>query len=246
MSNKDYVYQGRKKYGLPQAMIWADNPGTIIDGFYVPNGYEVGADLSGVADPNPEDLDQFIVLSDHSRDPISFKNTRIENRERMVNGRMRSYYIADKLEVSTSWKSLPSRSYSKPPLFDPETGLPSNPDFTVDDGDAESDDTNNALQGFRKQAVSGYELIEKMQYTADGGAGGSDLLQWYRNHPGSFWVYLAYDNRHNFGTDAASYQNLGKYSEVIEVFFSDFSYDVVKRGATNHDFWDISVSLEEV
>jgi hypothetical protein len=33
---------------------------------------------------------------------------------------------------------------------------------------------------------------------------------------------------------------------VLEVFVSDFSYNVVKRGGTNHDLWDISISLEEV
>jgi hypothetical protein len=42
------------------------------------------------------------------------------------------------------------------------------------------------------------------------------------------------------------YQNLATYSEVLEVYFSSFTYNVVKRGATNHDLWDISISLEEV
>lgn len=246
-TNKDYIYVGRKKYSRPQAMIWADNPGTIVDGFHVPNGYEVGADLSGLeGGVNPEDLNQFIVLSDDNREPIKFKNTRIETKERMVNGRMRSYYIGDKLNVSTSWKNLCSRAYSRPPLFDIETGKPTNAAFTVDDGNAETDDENNRLNGIRVPSISGYDLYEKMQHTSDGGAGGSDMLDWYRNHSGSFWLYLAYDNFHNFGTDEAAYQNIGKYSEVIEVFFADFTYDVVKRGATNHDYWDISVDLEEV
>jgi hypothetical protein len=35
---------------------------------------------------------------------------RIENRERMVSGRMRSKHIADKYTFSTSWEMLPSRS----------------------------------------------------------------------------------------------------------------------------------------
>jgi hypothetical protein len=30
------------------------------------------------------------------------------------------------------------------------------------------------------------------------------------------------------------------------IIFSDFSYNVVKRGQTNHDLWDVSIALEEV
>jgi hypothetical protein len=240
---------GRQKYQRPQGMLWASNPGTIVGGLHVPNGYEVGADLSGEVDVLSTDLDQFIVLSDDNREPIQFKNERIEQRKRMVNGRMRSYFIADKLSISTSWKSLCSRSYSRPPLFDPETGSVTNESFTVDDSNPETSDTNNALDGLRipsGSSVTGFELIEKMQYTSDGGAGGVEMLDWYRNHSGSFWVYLAYDNFRNFGDDDAAYQKLNGYNEVIEVFFADFTYDVVKRGATNHDYWDISVTLEEV
>jgi hypothetical protein len=39
---------------------------------------------------------------------------------------------------------------------------------------------------------------------------------------------------------------LGQYNQVVEVFFSDFNYSVVKRGGSNYDFWDVSVTLEEV
>jgi hypothetical protein len=43
MANSAYM-AGRKKYGRPQAMLWADNPGTIVDGAYIPVGNEVGSD----------------------------------------------------------------------------------------------------------------------------------------------------------------------------------------------------------
>jgi hypothetical protein len=59
-------------------------------------------------------------------------------------------------------------------------------------------------------------------------------------------MFLAYDNYSNFGSDAAAFNNLGKYNEVVEVFFSDFNYSVQKRGGSNYDFWNISVTLEEV
>lgn len=202
---------GRKKYQRPQAMLWADNSGTVTDnGFYIPNGAEVGSQDY----PNAEG--SFIILSDDNREPIDFSIERIEKRERMINGRMRSYHIADKLTIATSWQMLPSRSYGSVPDFD-ATGATS-------------------LAGNRSA-----------EFTTDGGAGGVAMLDWYKNHQGSFWVYLAYDNYSNFGSDdAALANNLNRYNEVVEVFFSDFKYSVQKRGGSNYDFWNISVTLEEV
>jgi hypothetical protein len=89
------------------------------------------------------------------------------------------------------------------------------------------------------------ETHRSEQYTSDGGAGGVEILDWYQNYTGSFWVYLAYDKYSNFDKTDAGYQNLQKYNQVVEVFFSDFSYSVVKRGGSNYDFWNISFTLEE-
>lgn len=212
MATASYM-TGRKKYARPQAMLWADNPGTVTEtGLYVPQGLEIGADPATETDP--EVLDQFLILSDNNRGNIQMTPTRIEKRERMVNGRMRSHHIADKMTLSTSWNMLPSRSYASYPDFNQATG--------------KSDKYNN----------------RSTEFTTDGGAGGAEMLDWYNNHPGSFWVYLAYDNYKNFSSD--EYGRLGQYNEVIEVFFSDFSYNIVKRGNSTHDFWDISVALEEV
>jgi hypothetical protein len=209
MASSNYM-SGRKKYtnGRPQAMLWADNPGTISNGFYVPLGSELNGEQ--VAEPG-----NFIILSDHNREPIDFKFERIETRERMINGRMRSYHIADKKTISVNWTMLPSRAYPSSPQFDAASGT-----------------VAEALRG--------------LEYTVDGGAGGVELLDWYKNHTGSFFVYLSYDNYVNFGSSVESYNNLEKYSEIIEVFFSDFSYTVNKRGATNYDMWDVNVTLEEV
>jgi len=189
---------GRKKYGRPQAMLFSDNPGTLDGGFYVPQGTE---------------FEDFIILSDHNREKIDFRPNRIENKVRTINGRMRSYHIADKLSISTSWKALPSRASSAEPVIDQESG----------------------------QIFIG---PNDLAYTADNGAGGVDLLNWYENHQGSFWVFLAYDKLTNFSSDR--YNKMGQYNEIIEVFFEDFQYDVVNRGRGTHDFWDISLSLEEV
>jgi hypothetical protein len=203
----------RKKYQRPQAMLWANNPGTNVAGLYIPNGFEVGQNPLLA---NEDDLlNEFIVLSDDNRGPLQFDTQRIEKRERMINGRMRSYHIADKLSLSTSWTRVPSRSFASFPGLDP---LSANP-------------ASNAGE----------------QYTSDGGAGGVEILDWYNNHQDSFWVYLAYDKYTDFAEDDANrYSRLGQYNEVIEMFISGFSYSVEKRGGSNFDFWNISVSLEEV
>lgn len=211
---------GRKKYQRPQAILFANNPGTLTDGYYVPNGYEVGTDPFEIE--NSALADSFIILSDDNRGELSFSNNRIEKRERMINGRMRSYHIADKLSLSVQWNMLPSRSFAANPNFDASTGV-------------------SPYLG-AKGRPTGADL----EFTSDGGAGGVELLDWYNNNTGSFWVYLAYDNYKNFEDAENPYGHLAKYNEVIEVFFSNFDYSVQKRGGTNYDFWNVSLSLEEV
>jgi hypothetical protein len=228
---------GRKKFARPQGMLWADNPGTSTGGLYIPDGYEVGAIVPTNTDPLL--IDQFIILSDHNRSPIDIRPVRLEKRERMINGRMRSHHIADKLTMNISWDLLPSRSYSKFPGFD-VSGLPT--DFTTSVDHDSDEDTPN-----RNANLSGSPYIDDQQFTVDGGAGGNDLLQWYQNHQGPFWVYLAYDKYINYASnDPEKYSKINQYNEIVQMYISDFSYSIVKRGGLNHDFWNISVSLEEV
>lgn len=209
MATAAYI-QGRKRYTRPQAIIWSENPGTLdASGIYIPTGQEIGANpllTSG-------GTNQFLILSDHNRSAIQFKPERIEQRQRMINGNMRSHHIADKMTINFSWNNFPSRAFSSVADFD-STGKS--------------------------------ELTGQNEYTADGGAGGVELLEWYETHKGPFWMFLSYDNYRNFGTAESAYLHLTNYSEIVQVYFADFSYDVVKRGRTNHDLWDISVSLEEV
>jgi hypothetical protein len=186
----------RKKWARPQAIIFSNNSGGILDG--VPQ-------ISGI------EREDFIILSDHNRGDISFNTNRLENRKRMVNGHMRSYHIADKMNISFSYNLLPSRSFDGDPEFD--------------------------SNGIRTD-------LSLTEYTADGGAGGAELLEWYSLNPGSFYMFLSYDKPQNFSVGI--YEKLDKYSDVLEVFVSDFSYNVIKRGGTNHDLWDVSISLEEV
>jgi len=212
MATQAYL-TGRRRYQRPQAILWSENAGTLVDGFYVPTGYEIGADTPVGA--SEALLDQFLILSDHNRGEIGFNQARIEQRQRTINGRMRSYHIADKLTISMSWNMLPSRQYFQDPAFNVTTG------------------------------TSSYEN-QTQEFTADGGAGGVELLDWYENHKGPFWMYLAYDKYSNFGKDNAAYGHLAQYNQIIQVYFADFNYSVVKRGGNNFDFWNISVTLEEV
>jgi hypothetical protein len=196
MATSGYLL-GRKRFGRPQGVIWANNSGILSNGIIVPDGVE-GED--------------FIVLSDHGRGELGFNKQRIENRKRLVNGNMRSYHVADKVSVSWSWDMIPSRAFSNDPIFSNTTG--------------------------KQTSLS-------QEYTADGGAGGVDLIKWYENNPGSFYMFLAYDRFDKF--DTLAYANMDKYNEVLEVYFASFDYTVVKRGSTNtHDFFNVDVSLEEV
>lgn len=211
MTTSTYM-TGRKKYNRPQAMLWSENSGKLIDGLYVPNGLEINADPGSETDP--DNIDQFLILSDDNRSPIDFGYNRIEKKERMINGRMRSYHIADKLTISFSYNNLPSRGAYLPNLF--------------------------TSTGENREGLVGNNL----QHTTDGGAGGVEMLDWYEKHQGSFWCYLAYDKYSVFGKDDSSYAHLPQYNQLVEVFFSDFSYTVNTRG-NNFDFWNISISLEE-
>lgn len=49
-------------------------------------------------------------LSEHNRAPVSISINRIEKMQRMSNGLMRKFFIADKKNISVSWSMLPSRA----------------------------------------------------------------------------------------------------------------------------------------
>lgn len=88
-------------------------------------------------------------------------------------------------------------------------------------------------------------VTSEYEYTVDGGAGGVELLDWYENHNGPFWMLLAYDKYNEFD-GAGARDHLEQYNQLMQVYFTNFEYSVVKRGGTNHDLWTVSVELEEV
>jgi len=200
-------FDGRQKYSRPQGMMWTESEDTY-------NALTVPATIT--------DQSTVLVLSDHNRSSIEVSKIRIETRDRMINGRMRSYHIADKMSISVSWEMLPSRSFAGNPNFSLSTGIP-----------------QNAL-------INPLTNTEEFQYTVDGGAGGVEILDWYEGHTGPFWVYLAYDKYNNFEAQADRYSYLDVYNEGVEMYIADFSYSIQKRGTNNFDYYNVSVTLEEV
>lgn len=81
-------------------------------------------------------------------------------------------------------------------------------------------------------------------HTVDAGAGGVEILNWYENHSGPFYMLLAFDKYNEFVSD--KYNKLTYYNLVVHAYFSSFDHDIVKRGGQTFDFWNISVGLEEV
>ena len=190
--------------GRPQAIMFSDNPGTtqtILEEDGVLRTYRF---------PTGNEGEDFIILSDHNRSEINISQQRIENRQRMVNGGMRSYWIADKIEISTSWERLPSRPFDSAVTFN-ENG----------------------------KVNPGY-----ISYTADGAAGGMDMLNWYESHPGPFYVFLSYDKYRN--NNVENYDRLYTYNQIIKAYFSSFSHSIEKRSGANFDFWNVDFTLEEV
>lgn len=209
MASSSYM-SGRIKWSRPQALLFSNNSGTLTTGGrYIPNGNE---------------WDDFIILSDHNRAQISISNQRIETRNRMINGTMRSYHTADKISVQLSWSRLPSRAYSSTPSY----------------ADGELNQTK--IFGGPDNLYRGKNPEE---YTVDGGAGGANLLEWYESNTGPFWVYFSYDK---LGTG-----NLNRYTYISQMYFASFDYEIEKRGnawsggtASGFDMWNISMSLEQV
>ena len=118
--------RNRKKYFRPQGLLFSNNPGVIAPhasgGYYAPEGYEFGS-----YNVNTEEYVEpdWMVLTDDNRKEISLSFERIEERKRMINSRMRSVYIGDKLKLSCSWDMIPSRAFDMPQqqAVDSTTGL---------------------------------------------------------------------------------------------------------------------------
>lgn len=135
----------------------------------------------------------YLYVSDNNRSELSVSFERIEYKQRMINGTMRSYHVADKKNFSTSWEKLPSR----------------------------------------KTQVTEYSASSSF-------AGGQEMLKWYEDHTGDFWMLLVYDVDSTVSTG-----DIKKNVEKVNVFFENFSYNIIERGF-DLDLWNIDLSLVEV
>jgi hypothetical protein len=210
MATQQYM-NNRKRYSRPQAVLFADNAPVFLNGVARPPGFELSSEY-GATDISEN---SFIILSDHNRAPINISSNRFENRQRMVNAQMRSFYVSEKRTIELSWDRLPSRAYA------------TNPDFSQSTGISDLTKTTD-------------------EYTADGGAGGAEILAWYQTHRVPFWVYLSYDNFASSGYEDADYGKLANYTDFYFMYITSFNYSIEKRGADNFDMWNVSITLEEV
>jgi hypothetical protein len=85
----------QKVWIRPSLMILTEAQPTVVDA--VLGQYDLGT-----AGTN------FIYLTDDNRSELQVAIERIEFKKRMINGRMRSYHVADKKAFSVNWKDLPS------------------------------------------------------------------------------------------------------------------------------------------
>lgn len=116
-------------------------------------------------------------ITEHNRKSLNFDPDRIERSQRMANGRLRKYVVADKEQFSVSWDMLPKGS----------------------------------------------------TFSVDGKWSGDEIVNFYKTTKGSFTLTIT---------------NGDDTTETYTVVFTDFSKEIVKRGA--YDFWNISCSMEEV
>ena len=140
----------------------------------------------------------YIYLTDDGRGDLVVSTNRIEQRQRMANGTLRTYHIADKRNYSINYTELPSRA------------------------------RDENLVGIISEAKG--NLSTRW-------AAGQEILDWWEAHPHPFWALWIYDRSSN--------NDLAFSHELVEVSFSDISYNVQRRG-TLFDHWTLNLSLEQV
>jgi hypothetical protein len=105
---------------------------------------------------NPADTTKdWIRLSEHNRSEIGITQQRIEQSQRMANGSLRKFFVADKKEFSVSWTMLPG---SKIYTVDNEWGALDLIEFyNSSEGQSTFDIRLNFAKTGTNQESSGYE-----------------------------------------------------------------------------------------
>lgn len=81
-------------------------PALILFSESQPTAIDQNAGTYNIGNPYTD----YITLSDDNRSDLSVNVERIESKKRMINGRMRSYHVADKKSFDVSWNEFPSAS----------------------------------------------------------------------------------------------------------------------------------------
>lgn len=82
----------------------------------------------------------------------------------------------------------------------------------------------------KKKFSTSWDMLPKgVEFAVDGKWAGGAMEAFHAATPGSFELTIT---------------NIDTVVETYQVMFTDFSKEIVKRGA--YDFWNISVSMEEV
>ena len=160
----------RSAWGRPQLMVWSKEAGVVGQPDGIANS---SGDLVGNTYPLGIEGQDFIITSDHNRSSLSVDQLRLENRMRMVGGNMRSYYTGQKVTLNCSWNLLPSRAYQRNVNLNAKNKIDS---F----GNIKKEIYQEEPTSFPFSQAPYDAYPPNSEYTADGGAGGADLLQWYR------------------------------------------------------------------
>ena len=208
-------------------------------------------------------LNSTIKLSEHNRQPISIQTNRIEKQQRMSNGTLRKFFIADKKSISVSWNMLPSFS-----TFTADGGYGAMDIKSFYEGSASK--ASGALSGknlfdvtIRYGGPSNITNISSngttVTYTSANNFSTGNIISLYDNNPSAYNlsnVSVASATSSQFTvTNAASgaFVSGGEAfkTETFSMIFTSCSFEVVKRNVkevstdTAQEFWNVSLSMEE-
>lgn len=209
-------------------------------------------------------LNSSLKLSEHNRQPVSITPNRIEKTMRMSNGTMRKFFVADKKTVNVSWTMLPSFS-----TFTIDGGYGAMDLKAFYEGSAAK--ASGALSGTNSFDVTiKYGSPSKITnissngttvtYTSPNNFSAGNIISIYGNNPSSYNlsnVAVASATSNQFTvTNAASgtFVSGGEAfkTETLNMIFTSCSFELIKRnvkqvsGDTAQEFWNVSLSMEEV
>ena len=209
-------------------------------------------------------LNSTIKLSEHNRQPVSIQHNRIEKTQRMSNGTLRTFFVADKKSINVSWNILPSFS-----TFTADGGYGAMDIKSFYDGVAAK--ASGALSGRSNFDVtlrySGPSNITNVSgngttitYTAANNFSTGDKVTIYGVNPSAYNLSnatLASASSSQFtitNTATGSFVSGGQAfeTETFNMIFTSCSFELVKRnvkqvsGDTAQEFWNVSLSMDEV